>query len=334
MENKFDNKPYKSLVITVAAILLFSFIIIMVNQVAQLINLAMSINPLFGKILFWFFTLLSTISVFFIILHISSLNKPLVIPNENNLEEYSNYLIKLRKRLMKNKYLIKNNYIWEPDESDIDSINRALSILDIESKNIIKAQATSVFITTVISQNGSLDSVFVFVSAMKLVWRLSIHYNQRPAISDLVKLYSNVFGTVLLSRQIDDLDLVAEQLEPVISSLLGGTVGTIVPGISYVVSFVVDSVLEGSINTLLTLRVGLITQKYCRSITKIEPRTIGKASTIVACEILGNIITDNSKKIADSLFKAIRNATMHSFDKGKHKFTGILERMFMNGYGV
>ena len=56
MENKFDKKPYKSLVITVAAILLFSFIIIMVNQVAQLINLAMSINPLFGNLLFWFFT--------------------------------------------------------------------------------------------------------------------------------------------------------------------------------------------------------------------------------------------------------------------------------------
>ena len=71
---------------------------------------------------------------------------------------------------------------------------RSLSALDVESKNIIKAQATSVFITTAVSQNGSLDSIFVFVSAMKLVWRLSIHYNQRPAISDLVKLYSNVFG--------------------------------------------------------------------------------------------------------------------------------------------
>lgn len=152
------------------------------------------------------------------------------------------------------------------------------------------------FVTTAVSQNGSLDSLFVFVTVIKLVWRLSTHYHQRPAIRDLIKLYTQIFGTVLMTRQIDDLDLIAEQLEPVLTTLFGGTVGNLLPGVSYVVSFVVDSIFEGSLNTLLTLRVGFIAQSYCRSTVRVEPRKISKMATVQACSLLGTIIGENSKK--------------------------------------
>lgn len=326
--NESEKSPYKSLIATVAAVLLVSFAIIMVNQVLQLISLAMNVSPIFGNVLALFFAALSIGAVITTVLIIGRLEKPLPIPDESSEAEYAIFLAKLKKRLMKNKYLKSQGFVWESGKPDLESINEALVLLDKESQRLVKANASAVFITTAVSQNGPLDSVFVFVTAVKLVWKISMLYNQRPAVSDITKLYANVFATVLLTRQIDDLDLVTEQLEPIISTLFGGTVGSVVPGVSYAVSFVVDSIFEGSINTLLTLRVGIITQKYCRSLTKAEPRTLRKAATVQACEMLGSIVSENSKRIADALFKAVKNVTVDSLNTSKDKFAGMFDRIW------
>lgn len=324
---KTEGSPYKSLVVTVAAVLLVSFAIIMLNQVLQLISLAMDISPVFGSALAVFFAILALGAVIATLLIIARLEKPLSIPDESNEAEYALFLGKLKKRLVKNKYLKSQGFVWETGKTDRETVNEALDLLDKESNRLVKSNASAVFITTAVSQNGPLDSVFVFVTALKLVWKISMLYNQRPAVSDITKLYANVFATVLLSRQVDDLDLVTEQLEPIISTLFGGTVGSVVPGVGYAVSFVVDSVFEGSINTLLTLRVGIITQKYCRSLTKTEPKALRKAATVQACEMLGSIVSENSKRIADALFRAVKNVTVDSLNTGKDKFAGMLDRI-------
>ncbi|MHC1719804.1 MAG: DUF697 domain-containing protein [Clostridiaceae bacterium] len=325
--SKFDKSPYKSLLTTVAAVLLLSFAVIMVNQVLQLISLAMAVSPFLGKALALFFILLALGAIVMTAMLLAKLEKPLIIPDESDEAAYTSYLAKLKKRLKKNKFLKMHGFIWDETKPDKEAIEDALQILDSESKRIVKSNASAVFITTAVSQNGPLDGVFVFVTSVKLVWKISMLYNQRPAVSDLTKLYANVFATVLLTRSIDDLDLVTEQLEPVISTLFGGTVGTIVPGVSYAVSFVVDSIFEGSINTLLTLRIGIITQKYCRSLTRTEPRALRKAATIEACNLMGSIVRENSKRIADSLFKAVRNVTADSFNSGMDRFTDMIDRL-------
>lgn len=312
-----DKKPYKTLVITVASIFLVSFAIIMINQASQLVQTATAVNPVLGQVLLLFFILLFIFGILSVVGIIVSLDKPLIIPDVNDEEAYTIYIGKSRKRLVKNKYLKNNNFIWNPDLEEIAQVEEALELLNQESIKMIRKEASAVFITTAVSQNGSLDSIFVFVSATRLVWQIAMLYNQRPAISDLTKLYSNVFGTVLLSRQIDDLDLLSEQLEPVISSLFGGSVGSIVPGVSFAATFIVDSLMEGSINALLMLRVGLITQRYLGSITKVDNRTIGKSATIQACSLLGSLISDNSKKIVDAIYNSIKNATADAIRKGK-----------------
>lgn len=312
-----DKKPYKTLVLTVATIFLVSFAIIMINQVSQLIQTATAVNPLLGQVLLLFFILLFIFGLLSVAGIIVSLDKPLIIPDVNDKEAYATYISKLKKRLVKNKYLKNNNFIWNPDIDELDQVEEAIELLNQESIRMIKKESSAVFITTAVSQNGSLDSIFVFVSATRLVWQIAMLYNQRPAISDLTKLYSNVFGTVLLSRQIDDLDLLSEQLEPVISSIFGGSVGSIVPGVSFAVTFIVDSLMEGSINALLMLRVGLITQRYLSSITKVDNRTIGKSATIQACNLLGTLISENSKRIVDAIYNSIKNATADAIRKGK-----------------
>jgi len=323
-----EKSPYKSLIATVAAILLISFAIIMVNQVLQLISLASSVNPVLGNVLALFFALLALGALIMTFVIMGRLDKPLEVPDVSDEAGYALFLSKLRKRLMKNKYLKSRNFVWQEGLPDKESVEEALSLLDAESRRIIKSNASAVFITTAVSQNGPLDSVFVFVTAVKLVWKIAMLYSQRPAVSDLTKLYANVFATVLLTRQVDDLDLVTEQLEPIISTLFGGTLGSVVPGVGYAVACGGDSIFEGSIHTRLTLRVGVITQKYCGSLTKAEPTTLRKAATVQACEMLGSIVSENSKRIADALFRAVKNVTVDSLSTSKDKFAGMFDRIW------
>ncbi len=324
----FDKKPYLNLILTVALILLVSFLITLVNQVSQLVFLASQVHPVFGQVLLWFFILLALATLIWTIVLLMGLERPLVIPDENDQAARTLYLARLKKRLVNNRFIRSSGFAWAPDKSDEESIDAALLILDAESQAIIRRQATTVFVTTAVSQNGSLDSLFVFVTAFKLVWHIAMLYHQRPSIRDLVKLYTNIFATVLLTRQIDDLDLIAEQLEPALTTLFGGSVGTFVPGAGYVVSFVADSIFEGSLNTLLMLRIGFIAQQYCRSTTRIEPRKISRAASVQACKLLGTIVSENSVRISQAMLKAVKNAGVHSFQQGKSKFAGVIDKLF------
>ena len=284
-----DKRPYLNLVITVLVLLLISFVITMINQAVQLINTASTLHPYFGGAALIFFVLLGIAAVVSIAMILTKLEKPLEIPGDENSDDYKQYILKLKSRLIKNNYLKKSNYVWDNDKTDIESVNNALAKIDEESQRLIKTSAAGIFTTTAVSQNGSLDGIFVFVASIKLVWSVSTLYSQRPSIRNLLKLYINVFATVLAAKQIDDLDILAEELGQVLSNVLTGSLGKMVPVASFITSFVVDSILEGTINTLLVLRIGLLTQYYCRSITKTEPKRLMKTATVQAGKMLGEI---------------------------------------------
>lgn len=299
-----DKRPYLNLVITVLVLLLISFAITMINQSVQLINSASNLHPYFGGALLIFFVILGLAALVSIVMILTKLEKPLQIPSDENSDEYNQYITKLKGRLIKNNFLKKSEYVWDNDKTDIESVNNALTKIDEESQRLIKASAAGIFTTTAVSQNGSLDGIFVFVTSINLVWSISTLYSQRPSIRNLLKLYINVFGTVLAAKQIDDLDILAEELGQVLSNVLTGSLGKMVPVASFVTSFVVDSILEGTINTLLVLRIGLLTQYYCRSITKTEPKRLMKTATVQAGKMLGEIISKDLIKIIKVWTKA------------------------------
>ncbi len=304
-----EKRPYLNFIVTVLILLLVSFIIIMISQAAQLVGIAANLHPYLGKAVLIFFVILGLASAVYVILLLSKFEKPLEIPDEENSEEYKQYILKLKNRLKKNKFLNKSNYVWDDSKPDIESVNEALIRIDQEAQKIIKGSAGGVFTTTAVSQNGSLDGLFVFVVSMKLIWKISTLYNQRPALRDLLKLYMNVFATVLAARQIDDLDIVAEQLGQILPAAMTGAFGSVVPGVSFITSFVADSILEGTINTLLVLRIGLLTQLFSRSITRPEPKRLSKTATVQACKMLGEIISKDLISIigvwSKSAFKAV-----------------------------
>ncbi len=175
------------------------------------------------------------------------------------------YLRRLGARLAANPDLICAGAL-----NNRTSIESALKVLDAKADDVIKRTASTLFVTTAVSQNGDLDALMVLGEQTRLIWRVAHIYNQRPTLRDFGRLYANVGATLFAASEIEDLDI-RDQIEPVIKAAVGHSMAhltaSLVPGISSVASIVMKSVLDGTANAYLTLRVGIICQSYCRSMT-------------------------------------------------------------------
>jgi hypothetical protein len=77
-----------------------------------------------------------------------------------------------------------------------------------------------------------------------------------------------------------------------------------------------SSVLSGSANAFLTLRVGMITKEYCRCTTHVEKKALRRAATLKAAKLLGSIVKDGTVRLS----KAVVN-------KSTLKMTQVFNRM-------
>ncbi len=310
-------RPLKKSLIYVAFVVLIFFVLFAVNQTAQIYQLTYNVNPYFG-----YFTLILLIILLSLVLIIPlvglfSLRKKPEMPKSVLDPLYPEYLSKLKIRLSGNPHLKNKGFVFNEENETRLEVDRAISLLDIEAGRVVKNGANSVFLTTAISQNGALDSLFVFTSLGKMIWEVAHIYNQRPGFRDIVYLYGNVFGTVLMARSVEDLDLLDDQLEPVIASILGGSLGSLIPGTVYVTNLLINSITEGSVNALLCLRVGALAKKYSGSIVEVDKKVMRRTASIEAIGLLGGIIKDNTTLVVQAFGKAAKGATRKIFRR-KH----------------
>jgi hypothetical protein len=121
-----------------------------------------------------------------------------------------------------------------------------------------------------------------------------------------------------MAREIEDLAIMDEQLEPVINSLIGGSLSNLVPGATAVTNLIINSIIQGSANAFLTLRVGIIAKKYSASITKVDKRWIRRSASIEAAGVLGQVVQKNSLSIVKAFVSASKKATIDkTIDKVK-----------------
>lgn len=318
MENNQDFLAgIRKIGLRIVVILLLLLFLIIFNQTVQIVNFMNSINPVLGKI-----TLVGLVIIFGSLLVMPLLGflryrKAMDLPEDEESSEFSEYLQQTRKNIMKNRYLKQENYELDKDKDLKKEILRAYEILDTKAKTTIQGKAKGVFLTTAISQNGVLDGFFVLGTLTKMVWELASLYEERPAFNKMIVLYGNVAATVLMARGVEDLDLLDEQIEPLITSIFGGGMATLVPGAVTVTNLIVNSITEGSVNALLTLRVGCITQRYLSAMTRPDKRSLRRSATIEAISMLGFVIKDNSvtilKAFSKGATKAAKNTVKNTF---------------------
>lgn len=232
------------------------------------------------------------------------------VPEDITSPEYPIYINELHQTMQRNKLVIASD-LKLPGVNKEAELREVFSLLDKKSDELIKKEASQVFLTTAISQNGSMDGLFVMTTLVKLLWTIVHLYESRPSLRRILSFYSNVAATILIARSIEDMDLIEDQIEPLISSLIGSSVLTLVPGAVPVTTLVVSSVTEGSINALLTLRCGCIAQRYMAALTKPDKKLLHRSASLEATVMLGDIMRKNTMIVIRSFAKATKSAAAH-----------------------
>ncbi len=281
-------KTAKRIVLVVAAFIVVVFGIFLFNQTTQIVQSARAVNIVFGNGVMWglIFTyclLLTTPLVLWF-----RLPKRILPPATSEGEVYDRFLLDFKKRLSRHPRLrgLPLNSTTE--------IETALQTLDKRADDVLTSTASAVFLSTAVLQSGRLDVLVLFAAQTRLIWQVAHAYYQRPSLRDFAQLYANVASTAFIAAGIEDIDL-----DVLVGTIFGSTVAAI-PGMHLLAS----SVLSGSANAFLTLRVGMITKEYCRCTVRVEKAGLRRAATVKAAKLLGSIVREGTVKLSKATVKA------------------------------
>jgi hypothetical protein len=132
------------------------------------------------------------------------------------------------------------------------------------------------------------------------------HFGYRPPFPTLVKVYSQIFMAALIADELDDLDL---------QSLLGQSVSKFLSDLP-LASIMAKSIFDGSINAMLTLRVGFVTRKYILNVGRTLTRGyVRKDATREARYEIGFVLADAVKVIPQGLVATVFDRVRKVFIK-------------------
>jgi uncharacterized membrane protein YcjF (UPF0283 family) len=139
-----------------------------------------------------------------------------------------------------------------------------LEPLDRRAETLIHREALAIGSMTALSPNGTLDAFLVLWRNVNLVAALARLYYGRPGLVGTWLILRDVSSAILLSS-------VLEQISDMGGSLLRklGEGGRTIP----LVGALVGPVLDGTINGLMTMKVGYLAQERCRSFRAWDGRT-------------------------------------------------------------
>ena len=288
------SRAVKSVFFLLSLLILMWSIVFVINQTYQVVQLA---ETAFGKeasrIVLWSLLTIYAVLILVPLVLFFRLPRTLVPPRDEASPAFKKHLSRLRTRLKTNRRI--EGFSLETKED----IEKALKALDTQADGIIKETASFVFVSTAVSQRGALDALIVLSAQSKMVWQVAhVHY-QRPTFREMTQLYANVAITAFMASKLDD--IASEQVGSITKNVLDMSLGAI-PVVGQATAVVTNSVFSGSINALLTLRVGIITRRYCNALTAREKGLVRKLAVVEAAKLLGAIVAKGMKKGASKIF--------------------------------
>ncbi len=265
------KKQIKNLILLVSIGVIAVFILFIINQTAQIVDLASRLSPILGTIVLYTLILVFLILAVLPVVMYRRLPKSLKVPENENSEEYEEYLLALTKRLQTNKYLLSQNV----NVKTKDDLPHAINLLEDQANEDIKKTASVIFVTTAVSQSGKLDAFVVLIMLSKMVWRIGHIYNQRPRLKEMLHLYANVAGTAFIAMGLDEIDI-GEQVDQILGNVIGPSAFGSLPGFEQVATFLTTAMIDGTANAYLTLTGWSHYEKLLRKPGKTKPKIIKK----------------------------------------------------------
>lgn len=153
--------------------------------------------------------------------------------------------------------------------------SKELNVLGINSR--IKEWAKTVFIITAVSQNGKMDSLAVIGINLRLISDIVKASGFRPTKPQMMKLYIKVLTTSLITYitssvltnavdfdptdVVDDVPDIASDSMDVDGLDIGNSLVAKLRKLP-LAGVLLESAIEGTINALMTLRIGYVTKAY------------------------------------------------------------------------
>ncbi len=314
-------RQLSKILIPISVLLIIGMVLFVINQISGVYLLVRSSSVLYANILLALLSLTALGLFAWPVILYFQLPTPLKIPkNDRELAKYQKNLVK---RLKTNRHLIKAGLV----PRNAEMLPESISYLDKEASRIIRDTANIVFLTTSVSQNGKLDAFTVLVTQSRMVWKIAHLYYQRPTVREIIYLYANVGASTLLASEIEDLDI-STQIEPVLQSFFRNSAGRSIPVIGPTANIILDSLMEGSTNAFLTLRIGNIASKYCGCYEVTTREKIRKVAFNDSVSQLKEIVLASSARIFTGLFKATKKAGVDTIRSGWEAIADAGGRIF------
>jgi uncharacterized membrane protein YcjF (UPF0283 family) len=203
------------------------------------------------------------------------------------------------------KRLSRNPRLRGTALNSLTEIATALQILDKQADDAVASAASAVFLSTAVLQSGRLDALVVLAAQTRIIWQVAHIYYQRPSLRDFAQLYANVASTAFIAAGVEDVDV-----DVLVGTVFGSTIAAI-PGMHFLAS----SILSGSANAFLTLRVGMITKEYCRCMVRLERSGLRRTATLKAAKLLGSVVREGTVRLSKAAVSASTAKLSETFNR-------------------
>lgn len=204
---------------------------------------------------------------------------------------------KVAKNVAKNNDLSKDEVIlltaYKNNEELLINLNFVFeNTVRKQMNGIIIHNAKIVMISTAICQSSRFDMATVFAVNLKMIKEMVEKCGFRPSMKNLSKLTVKIFITALIADGLENLTI-ADVLPKSSLDLLAN-----IP----MLTKVLDSVIDGAANALLTLRIGCVTRRYLYSdgnlVTREEiRRNAYKEAVVLIPQVVASTLSFFPKKV-------------------------------------
>lgn len=331
LRGPMHNFMPKALVI-IAFFFTLGIITFISGQILTLSEFAATLHPVLGTIVFGLGASLFGLAVLWLMFRYLSRPKALELGENPSDDEVRCYATKLVSRLKSSPHMAAYRERQATEgaadraegERRGDEIESILGYLDDVAMTETRRTASRIFLATAISRNGRLDTIIVLALLVRLVWRVSHIYNQRPHPRQMLRLYVNVAGTALAAGALEDIGL-EEHIHALLTPMLAASPVSSVPTMSGVGTMLGSALVDGSANALLALRVGIVTRNvlsptlpqmqarpnpYSEAATILGKMSRGLVSKVVktVMQTIGNGVKNSACSVAKSAYTSTKNA--------------------------
>ncbi|MFI3272235.1 MAG: DUF697 domain-containing protein [Pseudomonadota bacterium] len=314
----------KALVI-IAFFLTLGIITFIGGQILTLSEFAAVLHPVLGSVIFALGASVFGLTILWLAFRYFMRPKALILrenPSDEDIENYAKALVsRLKSSPHMQAYAAKKAQAHQNADSetnlehnaqasqDQNEIAHILSYLDDEAMKETRRTASRIFLATAISRNGRLDTLIVLALLIRLVWRVSHIYNQRPHPRHILQLYVNVAGTALAAGALEDVGL-EEHIHALLTPMLAAGPVSSVPTMSGVGTMLGTALVDGSANALLALRVGIVTRNM---LSPTLPHMQERSNPYTeAAKILGKMSRGLVSKVVKTAMHAISHGVKNS----------------------